>query len=127
MKKEETFATCICCIDGRVHLPLIKWIKKNHNVDYVDLITVPGSDKVISENSLEDLCTVKNELDISLNAHESKTIIVSGHYDCKANVVSREEHIIQIKKTINIISSWEICGAKVIGVWVNEKFKVEII
>ena len=39
---EGKFATSISCIDGRIQLPLAKWIKENYSVDYVDAITEPG-------------------------------------------------------------------------------------
>ena len=121
------FATCICCIDGRVHLPLIKWIKEKHEVAFVDIITIPGPDKVISKNSEEDLKNVKHALNLSLNVNGSEKIILAGHYDCRANNVSHEEHISLIKKGVEIISTWGISNAEVTGVWVNEKSEVEIV
>jgi len=121
------FATCICCIDGRIHLPLIKWIKEKHRVDFVDIITIPGPDKVISKNSEEELKNAKQALIISLNVNGSEKIILSGHYDCRANNVSNQEHIALIKKGVEIINTWEINNAEVFGVWVNEKSEVEIV
>jgi len=49
---------------------------------------------------------------------------LQGHYDCAANPVSKEEHLTQIKKSINIIKSWNF-PVKVIGVWVNDQWKIE--
>ena len=115
------FATSVCCMDGRIQLPLTKWIKENYSVDFVDTITEPGIDKKIAENSY--LGSVKTKIGISINAHKSELIIVSGHYDCAGNPVSDEEHISQIKKGIEVISSWNL-NAKVIGVWVDESWNV---
>ncbi len=47
MKKR--FGTVLNCIDGRVQIPVTNWLKENFDVDYVDLITEPGIDKVLSE------------------------------------------------------------------------------
>jgi len=33
---EGKFATSVSCIDGRIQIPLAKWIKENYSVDYVD-------------------------------------------------------------------------------------------
>jgi len=115
------FATSVCCMDGRIQLPLTKWVKENYSVDFVDTITEPGIDKKIAENS--DLESVKTKIGISINAHKSELIIVSGHYDCAGNPVSDEEHISQIKKGIEVISSWNF-NAKVIGVWVDDSWNV---
>jgi len=89
---------------------LAKWIKENYSVDYVDTITEPGVDKTITENSVFE--SIKTKVSISINAHKSELIVLSGHYDCAANQVSNEEHIELIKKGIGVISSWNL-GAKV--------------
>ena len=118
---EGKFATSISCMDGRIQIPISKWIKENYSVDFVDTITEPGVDKVISNNDCID--SIKNKVSISINAHKSQLIVVSGHYECAANPVSDEEHIAQIKKDVEIISSWNL-DAKVLGVWVDGSWKV---
>ena len=121
---EGKFATSVSCIDGRIQIPLTKWIKENYSVDYVDTITEPGVDKTITENSVFE--SIKTKVSISINAHKSELIVFSGHYNCAANQVSNEEHIELIKKGIGVISSWNL-GAKVIGVWVDDSWNVNTI
>ena len=118
---EGKFATSVTCMDGRIQLPLAKWIKENYSVDYVDAITEPGVDKKVAENS--DLESIKHKIGISINAHKSELIVVSGHYDCAGNPVSDDEHIAQIKKGVEVISSWNL-NAKIIGVWVDNSWNV---
>ncbi len=118
---EGKFATSISCMDGRIQIPLANWIKENHSVDYVDAITEPGVDKKVSGDS--DLDSIKSKVAISINAHKSGLIVVSGHFDCAGNPVSNEEHSSQIKKSVEVISSWNL-GVDVIGVWVDENWKV---
>ena len=115
------FATSVSCMDGRIQIPLINWIKENFSVDYVDTITEPGIDKLVADNT--DLESIKIKVGISINKHESELIVVSGHYDCAGNPVSNEEHITQIKKGIEVISSWNL-GVKVVGVWVDDTWKI---
>ena len=115
------FATSVSCIDGRIQIPLAKWIKENFSVDFVDSITEPGVDKKVSGKL--DLESMKNKVSISINAHKSELIVVSGHYDCAGNPVSNEEHLEQIKQGVDVINSWNL-GAKVIGVWVDENWTV---
>lgn len=118
------FATSVSCMDGRIQIPLTNWIKENFSVDYVDTITEPGIDKLIADNT--DLESIKIKVGISINKHESELIVVSGHYDCAGNPVSNEEHITQIKKGIEVISSWNL-GAKVVGVWVDDTWKINTV
>jgi carbonic anhydrase len=118
------FATSVSCMDGRIQIPLTNWIKENFSVDYVDTITEPGIDKQVADNT--DLESIKTKVGISINKHESELIVVSGHYDCAGNPVSNEEHITQIKKGIEVISSWNL-GAKVVGVWVDDTWKINTV
>ena len=118
------FGTAINCIDGRTQAPVSDWIKENHSVDYVDTITEPGCDKVLLEVDYDKIDRIKSKLLISIKAHNSSLIVIAGHHDCAANPVSKEEHLTQIKKSINIIKSWNF-PVKVIGVWVNDQWKIE--
>lgn len=118
---EGKFATSVSCMDGRIQIPLNAWIKENYSVDYVDTITEPGDDKTIAEESV--LESIKTKINISINAHKSELIVLSGHYDCAANPVSNDEHVEMIKKGVEIISSLNL-GVKVIGVWVDDSWNV---
>ena len=118
------FATSVSCMDGRIQIPITNWIKENFSVDYIDTITEPGIDKLVADNT--DLESIKTKVGISINKHESELIVVSGHYDCAGNPVSNEEHITQIKKGIEVISSWNL-GVKVVGVWVDDTWKINTV
>ncbi len=100
---EGKFATSVSCIDGRIQIPLAKWIKENYSVDYVDAITEPGIDKNITKDSIVE--SIKSKAIISIHAHKSELIVFSGHYNCAANPFSDEEHIEFIKKGVEAISS----------------------
>ena len=118
------FGTAINCIDGRTQNPVSQWIKENYSVDYVDTVTEPGPDKVLLEADYGKIEQIKSKLLISIKAHNSTLIVIAGHHDCAANPVSKEEHLTQIKKSINMIKSWNF-PVKVVGVWVNDQWKVE--
>jgi len=116
------FATSISCMDGRIQIPINNWIKENYSVDYVDTITEPGVEKKISESI--DIERTKSKVDISINRHKSRVIVISGHHDCAGNPVSKEEQISQISKGIEVIKSWNF-DAQVIGIWINNNWQVE--
>jgi carbonic anhydrase len=121
---EGKFATSVSCMDGRIQIPIAKWIKENHSIDFVDVITEPGIDRMVAENL--DLESIKNKVGISINAHKSELIVVSGHYDCAGNPVSDEEHISQIRKGVEVISSWGL-NVKVVGIWVDDSWNVKVL
>lgn len=120
---KETFATAINCMDGRTQEPIISWAKKTFEVDYVDAITEPGPDKILAEGSDTLVESIKNRVMISVNKHGSQNVIVVSHHDCAGNPVSEKEHLEQLKKSVDVISSWEL-GVKIIGVWIGENWKV---
>ena len=115
---ENSFATSLSCIDGRVQLPMISWIKDRYSVDFVDTITAPGIDKVIFDGDVE---SIKKSLMISISNHKSSHVVISGHFGCAGNPVSDEDHFTHIKKSVEIINSWNL-DADVVGVWLDEKF-----
>ncbi|PBO84901.1 MAG: hypothetical protein COA77_07375 [Thaumarchaeota archaeon] len=118
------FATSINCIDGRIQLLISNWIKQKYSVDYVDVITHPGSDKVMAEKNIDRIAEIKSKVVISINAHNSKLVVVSGHHDCAANLSTKDIHVIQIRKSINIVKSWRL-QVSVVGLWINDQWEIE--
>lgn len=121
---EGKFATSVACMDGRIQLPLAEWIKENYSVDYVDTITEPGVDKRAADN--DNLESIRAKVEISINAHGSSLVVVSGHHDCAGNPVSDEEHIAHIRKGVEVVSSWGL-EAKVVGLWVDGSWNVSAV
>ncbi len=122
--ENKTFGTAINCIDGRTHLPLINWAREKLKIEFLDMITEAGPDKLLSESkdnlSME---SIKKKIKISIEKHKSKAIIISGHWDCAGNPVGKEEHIKQIQESIRIMKEWNF-GCNVFGVFIDENWKV---
>ena len=121
---EGKFGTAINCMDGRTQIPVSNWLKEKYGIDFVDTITEPGIDKVMSSEDAQKLEQIKSKVLISINKHGSTVVAVAGHYDCAGNPVSTEEHISQIKKSIDAIKSWGLT-AEILGLWVNDKWQIE--
>ena len=121
------FGTAINCMDGRVQTQVVEWVKNKYSVDYVDMITEPGPDKILSQGKPDQVESIKSRVLISVNAHGSDTIVITGHHDCAGNPVSKEEHIKQVKDCIEILQSWNLPVKTIVGVWINENWAVELI
>lgn len=120
------FGTAINCIDGRVQLPVIKWITQKYNLDYVDMITKPGPDLVVSDPHHKKIESVRTRVEVSVNKHGSKIVFITGHHDCAGNPVSKQIHLQQIEKSLETIKSWKIPGVeKIVGLWLDENWQVE--
>ena len=124
MKKR--FGTALNCIDGRTQIPVIKWLKENFDVDYVDLITEPGMDKVLSQGQWVKNERLREKVVISITAHNSDVVAVIGHYDCAANPVSDREHFNDIIASIQIVKSWGL-PVTVVGLWVDDFWRVHVV
>ena len=121
------FGTAINCMDGRTQLPVTGWMKAKFGLDYVDMITEPGPDKMLSQGRPEQVESIKSRVMISVNAHGSQTILVAAHHDCAGNPVSKEEHIRMVRDCLKVVKSWGLPVKEVVGVWINDKWAVETI
>ena len=121
------FVTAINCMDGRVQLPVINWMMQNLSADYVDMITEPGPDKILAEGSATAQDLIKARVLISVNKHGSDTILMVSHDDCAGNPVTREEHERQLQQCLARICSWKLPVKNVLGAWIDNTWKVEII
>ena len=114
-------ATCLNCMDGRVQLPVVYWIKENYKVDFVDVITEAGMDGVLSGQ--EDIREVLRSITISVDVNKSSKLFVVGHYDCRGNPAEEEIHHQQISKAVTRLKShWP--NHEIVGLWVNKNWQV---
>lgn len=119
-----TFAATINCMDGRTQLPVINYVKDKYGVDYVDVITEPGPNKLLAERGDEALlASIRRRLEISVLKHGSRHVVIVGHHDCAGNPVEKETQLRQIADAVETVRSWGL-PCEVAGVWVDEHWKV---
>jgi len=123
----KSFATAINCIDGRIQELVAEFTISKFRVNYVDMITEPGADKVLSENKPVDIIeSIKRRVLISIEKHKSRIIIIVGHYGCAANPVGKEGHYRQISTAVKNIKEWGL-EVDIYGVWVGEGWKAALL
>ena len=121
-----TFGTLVTCIDGRVQRPTILWLRTQFSLDYVDVISEPGPDKLLAEGWPTDVEPVRKKVGFSVQAHASRLIAICGHYDCAGNPASPAEHHEQIRRSVHLMRAWGF-PADVVGLWLNEQWEIEMI
>lgn len=118
------FCTVINCMDGRVQIPVISYLRNRFNVDYVDSITEPGPNLILSENDNKILVeSILARLKISIESHQSIGVAIAGHHNCAGNPAPKEEQVIHIKKAIEFLRQ-RYREIEIIGLWVDESWKV---
>lgn len=123
---KKNFATALNCIDGRTQIPVTNWLKEHFDVFYVDLVTEPGMDNVLSQGSWIEIKRLRENVIISITAHNSNVVAVVGHYDCAANPVSDYKHFQDIVASTNTVKSWCL-PVIVVGLWVDKFRNVHVI
>ena len=119
------FATAINCMDGRTQIPVFEWMRRRCGVDYVDMITEPGVDAILAENEdMQTIQRIRGKVNISVEKHNSRFIVVVGHHDCAGNPVEMQIHLAQIHSAIRTIASWGF-NVQVFGIWVGEHWSVD--
>ncbi len=118
------FCTAINCVDGRVQLPVIRYLQKRFDVEYVDTITEAAPNLILSsQENRGALKSIKERLKISIDRHNSVGIAVVGHHDCAGNPASENEQIKHLRKAIQTLRK-QRDTIEVIGLWVSDKWEV---
>ena len=121
------FCTSIHCMDGRIQTPIQDYFISIYNVKYVDTITEPGPCKIIAENKDgNSIYSILQRVEISINVHKSNLIAISGHYDCAGNPSEDEIQKEQIKQSIKYLKNL-YSNTEVIGLWIDNNWKVNIV
>jgi hypothetical protein len=112
-------------MDGRIQQPIINYILKNYDVEFVDTITEPGPNKILEELRNKNLLySILSRINISIEKHRSRLIFISGHFDCAGNPVDEKIHKKQISKSVQYLES-TYPEIEVVGLWVNKNWQVE--
>ena len=108
-------------------MPVVEWMKRVFGVEYVDMITEPGPNKILAESTDKTkLESIRKRLEISVVKHNSKVVAIAGHHDCAGNPMGKEDQLEHIYTAVEVISEWNM-GIKVIGLWVDENWQVSAV
>ena len=119
-----SFCTVINCMDGRIQLPVINYLRERFNVDYVDSITEPGPNLILAQQANVNIVeSIFNGIKISVNRHGSVGIAVAGHYNCAGNPAPKEEQTVHTLDAVRCIKR-RYSDLEIIGLWVDENWKV---
>ena len=119
-----TFCTVINCMDGRVQLPVIRYLQKRFDAEYVDAITEPGPNLILQERKNPVLIeSILRRLTISLRHHQSVGVALVGHHDCAGNPAPKDDQIRHIREGIAFLRK-KYEKTTIIGLWVDEHWDV---
>lgn len=116
----ETFFTAIGCMDGRVQDAVANFGRQKFGVLFADTITEAGLVGLLAQEEVDQnlLESIKTKINISLEKHHSKGIVVHGHQECAGNPVEDEKHKDDIRRSVDVVRSFVNSSILVIGVFV---------
>lgn len=119
MTTEKTFACAINCMDGRVQDAVKNYMKDNYSTDYVDMVTEPGPNKILADNTDSAIIeNIKKRVEVSVHHHGSKVVAIVGHFGCAGNPTEKEEQILHLKKAEETVKAFGF-PIEVISLWVD--------
>ncbi|MDP8212856.1 MAG: hypothetical protein P9X22_06170 [Candidatus Zapsychrus exili] len=122
---DQTFVTAINCIDGRAQQPVISYLTKKYNVNFVDMITEPGINKILfSDCDKEAVESIRRKVSLTVVNHNSSIIAIVGHHGCVGNPSSFEDQKKHILGAIDCVKEWNFVVDDVIGLWIDEEYNV---
>lgn len=114
------FSTVINCMDGRVQVPVISYLQKRFNVEFVDVITEAGPNLILAEGKDEKLVeSILARVDISISVHSSNALAVTGHHGCAGNPASKEEQVLHLNESVEFLRG-KYPNLEIIALWVDE-------
>ena len=119
----KKFACAINCMDGRVQDAVKNYMQKNYGVDYVDMVTEPGPNKILADNLDKAVIeNIKKRVEVSVHHHGSKVVAIVGHFGCAGNPTEKAEQIGHLRKAKKIIEDFGF-PVEVTLLWVEGDWK----
>ena len=119
-----SFCTAVNCIDGRVQMPVIRYLQNHFDVLYVDVVSEAGPVRVLADPADSDEKTsMLRRAGVSASAHNSNLIAVVAHADCAGNPVSEEQQSRQLVASVEALAA-QFPESLVLGLWVDGEWSV---
>jgi carbonic anhydrase len=114
-----SFLTAVNCMDGRVQLPIISYLKERFGVSYVDVVTEAGPVRPLAEGQeSREVESIVSRVNVSIQKHKSKGIAVVAHHDCAGNPAPEARQHEQLHAAVDYLAS-RYPASEVIGLWVD--------
>ncbi len=118
-----SFCTVVNCMDGRVQLPVIRYLQDRFEVLYVDSVTEAGpvrslaapGDETVSQSILRRVGVSKT--------HGSKVVAVVAHDDCAGNPEDETTQRRQVEEAVDFIAG-RFPNVLVLGLWLDMDWSV---
>jgi hypothetical protein len=110
-------------MDGRVQLPVIRYLQDRFEVLYVDSITEAGPVKSLANPVDETVSqSILSRVAVS-RTHGSKVVVVVAHDDCAGNPEDETTQRRQLEEAVDFIAG-RFPDMSILGLWLNRDWSV---
>jgi hypothetical protein len=127
-----SFCTVINCMDGRVQLPVLEFMKKRFQVDFVDSVTEAGPVRLFANKPSAAASAADERLResvlsrvlVSTHAHASKALALVAHAECAGNPRPKSEQLAMLERALVSLRQ-HFPEIEVIALWLDADWKVQ--
>lgn len=124
---DTTFATLLNCMDGRVQIPVNRFLQDRWGMPHIDTITEAGIVRFLSSESGSPVSSAAlDKIRISLEKHGSQKIALAAHAGCAGNPVADEIQKNEILQGVDFLKQ-QFPECEILGLWVNDQWTVEVV
>lgn len=118
------FCSAINCMDGRVQLAVIRYLRRRFRAPHVDMITEAGPVRMVADpRDRSRRAAIHARLNVSVHQHGSVGIALVAHADCAGNPVADAEQLRQLARGVAHLRRRHP-ELPVIGLWVTARGRV---
>ena len=118
------FCSVVNCMDGRTQLPVIRYLQERFGAEYVDTITEPGPNLILSDQANSAAVdSILARLEISVGHHHSVGIALVGHHGCAGNPAPEPDQLAHTRSGVRFLRE-KYPDLEVLGLWVDENWEV---
>lgn len=118
-----SFCTVVNCMDGRVQLPVIRYLQDRFEVLYVDSITEAGPVKSLAKPVDETVSqSILRRVAVS-REHGSKVVAVIAHDDCAGNPEDETTQRRQLEEAVDLMAG-RFPDMLILGLWLSRDWSV---
>jgi hypothetical protein len=111
-------------MDGRVQLPVIRYLQDRFGVKHVDTITEPGPNLILAKRTHEEVVqSIIGRINISVEKHSSVALALAAHHDCAGNPATQQDQEHHLVAGIEFLRR-QYRNIPIIGLWVDDKWEV---
>jgi len=119
-----TFCIAVNCIDGRAQLPVIEFLKKRFNADYVDCITEAAPALILAgETNRRQVQSIVDRIDISIAGHNTAAIAIVACDKCAGDSADKQKQLERLDLSVKFLKR-QYSSVEVIGLWIDENWTV---